>query len=450
MKKIIIYACSFMGACFLSLLINAQYVTTHGNDATTPLHLLKPHYEIPYGETTLESVKQKLETVFQYLNTVTPTALVNKNTDEPIAIKNADSTSILQKGDYRLTSYEWGVTYSGMLEAATALSDSKYSKYTIDRVNFLGEVVQHFRAYLQKNAKASNPVRSIMNPHALDDAGALAASMIKALNAGADMGKVKPMVDNFIQYIMNKEFRLTDGTFARNRPLPNSLWLDDLYMSLPALVQMGKLTGDTKYFDEVISQYQKFTSRMFNSQKNIFMHGWVQNMEPHPQFHWARANGWALMTAVEILDVLPNNYPGRSFILDIYKKHVAGLATLQDKTGFWHQLLNKNDSYLETSATAIYTYCIARGINKGWLDAKAYGPLTLLAWNAVATKINDKGQVEGTCVGTGMGFDPAFYYYRPISNYAAHGYGPVLLAGAEIYKLLKTHPFKLNDSAVQF
>lgn len=450
MKKIILYACSFMGACFLSLLINAQYVTTHGNDATTPLHLLKPHYEIPYGETTLESVKQKLETVFQYLNTVTPTALVNKNTDEPIAIKNADSTSILQKGDYRLTSYEWGVTYSGMLEAATALNDSKYSKYTIDRVNFLGDVVQHFRAYLQKNAKASNPVRSIMNPHALDDAGALAASMIKALNAGADMGKVKPMVDNFIQYIMNKEFRLTDGTFARNRPLPNSLWLDDLYMSLPALVQMGKLTGDTKYFDEVISQYQKFTSRMFNSQKNIFMHGWVQNMEPHPQFHWARANGWALMTAVEILDVLPYNYPGRSFILDIYKKHVAGLATLQEKTGFWHQLLNKNDSYLETSATAIYTYCIARGINKGWLDAKAYGPLTLLAWNAVATKINDKGQVEGTCVGTGMGFDPAFYYYRPISNYAAHGYGPVLLAGAEIYKLLKTHPFKLNDSAVQF
>ena len=83
------------------------------------------------------------------------------------------------------------------------------------------------------------------------------------------------------------------------------------------------------------------------------------------------------------------------------------------------------------------------------MDAKAYGPMVLLAWNAVNTKVTEQGQIEGTCVGTGMGFDPAFYYYRPISNFAAHGYGPVLLAGAEIYRLLKQHPFEINDSAVQ-
>lgn len=64
--------------------------------------------------------------------------------------------------------------------------------------------------------------------------------------------------------------------------------------------------------------------------------------------------------------------------------------------------------------------------------------------------MNAQGQVEGTCVGTGMGFEPAFYYYRPVNNYAAHGYGPVLLAGAEIYRLLKDHPYEINDSSVQF
>ena len=52
------------------------------------------------------------------------------------------------------------------------------------------------------------------------------------------------MIDNYIDYIMTKEFRLPDGTLARNRPQPNTLWLDDLYMSVPALAQMGKLTGD--------------------------------------------------------------------------------------------------------------------------------------------------------------------------------------------------------------
>ena len=73
-----------------------------------------------------------------------------------------------------------------------------------------------------------------------------------------------------------------------------------------------------------------------------------------------------------------------------------------------------------------------------------------LAWNAVTTKINDQGQVEGTCVGTGMAFDPAFYYYRPVNVFAAHGYGPVLLAGAEIYRMMEKDAFKINDSALQY
>ena len=78
-----------------------------------------------------------------------------------------------------------------------------------------------------------------------------------------------------------------------------------------------------------------------------------------------------------------------------------------------------------------------------------YAPQAILAWNAVSTKVNDKGQVEGTCVGTGMAFDPAFYYHRPVNVFAAHSYGPVLLAGAEMMELLKNFEFTINDSALQ-
>lgn len=430
-------------------MVAAQYVTGKGNDATLPLHLMKPDYDIPYGETTPGKVKQVLDRVYHYLDAVTPMQLVNKQTEADIALANADENTVLKKGDFRLTSYEWGVTYTGMLEASAATGDKRYAQYTIDRVNFLGDVVRHYKSLLVKNPGMAPPVRSVMDPHALDDAGALCASMIKAIRAGANAGLVRPMADHFVNYIMNKEFRLTDGTLARNRPLPNTLWLDDLYMSLPALSQMGVLTGDSKYFDEVVRQYKLFAGRMFNDNNNLYMHGWVQDMEPHPQFHWARANGWAMMTKVEILDALPLSHPGRAEVMEMLKKHAGGLARLQDKTGFWHQLLDKKDSYLETSATAIYAYCIARAINKGWLDPKAYGPMAILAWNAAASKVTTEGQVEGTCVGTGMGFDPAFYYYRPVNNFAAHGYGPVLLAGAEIYRLLQKHPFEINDSAVQ-
>ncbi|MBP5712834.1 MAG: glycoside hydrolase family 88 protein, partial [Prevotella sp.] len=50
----------------------------------------------------------------------------------------------------------------------------------------------------------------------------------------------------------------------------------------------------------------------------------------------------------------------------------------------------------------------------------------------------------------GMGFDPAFYEYRPVHNMAAHGYGPAIWAGAEMIRLLKSQHPKSNDSAVQF
>jgi unsaturated rhamnogalacturonyl hydrolase len=55
----------------------------------------------------------------------------------------------------------------------------------------------------------------------------------------------------------------------------------------------------------------------------------------------------------------------------------------------------------------------------------------------------------GACVGTGMGFEPAFYYHRPTSAFAALGYGPVLLAGAQMIRLITTHRLETNDSAVQ-
>jgi unsaturated rhamnogalacturonyl hydrolase len=156
-----------------------------------------------------------------------------------------------------------------------------------------------------------------------------------------------------------------------------------------------------------------------------------------------------LMAKVELLDVLPVNHPGRAFVIEQLKAHAKGLASYQSGSGFWHQLLDRPDSYLETSATAIYAYCIARACNKGWLDPMTYAPMAFLAWNAVSTKVNDKGQVEGTCVGTGMAFDPAFYYYRPVNVFAAHGYGPVLLAGAEMINLLKNYTFDINDSSLQ-
>jgi unsaturated rhamnogalacturonyl hydrolase len=421
------------------------------NDSNTPLHALQPDYKVPYGTATTESVKKTLDKVFNYLDAVTPPLIVNTTTGATITdYKKPQEDATIKEGDFRLMSYEWGVTYAGMLLAGEVTGDKRYTEYTVTRLKFLRDAAGYFKAYERDFPKAKHPMRQVLSPHALDDAGAICASMIKTERNYLKDNSLRPWIDNYMNFIMTKEYRLKDGTIARNRPLPNTLWLDDMYMSIPAVVQMGKLTGDKKYFDEAVKQINLFSERMFNKEKRVYMHGWVESMDVHPQFHWGRANGWALLTKVEVLDALPEDHPGRASVVKLLQEHIRGLASYQSGEGFWHQLLDREDSYLETSATAIYAYCVAHAINKGWISREPHAPMALLAWNAVSTKINDKGQVEGTCVGTGMAFDPAFYYYRPINVYAAHGYGPVLLAGAAIFKLLKEHPFEMNDSAVMF
>jgi rhamnogalacturonyl hydrolase YesR len=410
---------------------------------------MRPDYPVPYGPQTVDSVVAVLQRVRGYLEAETPARLVSRKSGQQISdYAQLDEDAVLEQGAFPIISYEWGVTYSGMLLAAETTGDPRFSEYVAKRLGLVAELAPRYRSQPARDPELRALLGSVVEPRALDDAGSMCAAMIKAERAGIK-AELRPLVDNYIDYISTKEFRLADGTLARNRPQPNTIWLDDLYMSVPALAQMGKLTGERRYFDDAVKQVVQYAERMFVRDKGLFIHGWVQGMDVHPEFYWGRANGWALLTLVELLDVLPEDHPGRPAVVDLLRRHVRGLATCQSGTGFWHQLLDREDSYLETSATAIYAYAMARAIDQGWIDAVAYGPATLLAWNAVTTKVNAKGQVEGTCVGTGMAFDPAFYYHRPTSPFAAHGYGPVLLAGAEVVRMLKTHRIEMNDSSTQ-
>ena len=432
-----------------SVLVLSQTATLKVTDTNTPLHAMQPDYTIPYGPAKAEEITALLDRLYKYLDVSTPAKVIDGQTKAEIT----DMTKLtpganFEQGVFRLISYEWGVAYGAMLLAGEVTGDPKFTEYTAKRMNLISTVARFYKAQ-PGDQQRSTPVRSVLDPRALDDAGSMCAAMIKTLNTAKNQS-LRPFINNYIDYISNKQQRLTDGTLARNRPLANALWLDDLYMSVPALAQMGNLTGERKYLDDACKQIIQFSQRMFNNEKGLFMHGWIQDMNPHPAFYWARCNGWAMLAMSELLDVLPADHPSAKTILELFRSHAAGLAVYQAETGFWHQLIDRNDSYLETSATAIFTYCFAHGINRGWLDPKAYGPAAVLGWNAVRTRVNEAGQVEGTCVGTGMAFDPAFYYHRPVNVAAAHGYGPVIMAGAEMLKLNKNYQIIINDSAVIF
>jgi rhamnogalacturonyl hydrolase YesR len=447
-KYLILFVFSILINVFTVISQNSKAVL---NDSHTPLHLLKPDYEIPYAKLTVDQIKNKIDKVLTYLDLSTYSKVEDaKNQTIINDYKNINSSSQLKRGDFRIASYEWGVTYAAMLTAGTNTKDERYFNYVKNRLDFLAEVAPYFKKVINEGKPVDSQMNQILNPHALDDAGAVCASMINAGLKFSSIEKYKPLIENYMDFILNKEKRLSDGTFSRNRPFKNSVWLDDMYMSLPAIANYGKMTGDDKYTDMAVNQIFLFAEKMFVKETGLFRHGWIESMEEHPSFHWGRANGWAILTICDVLDVIPENHPKRNELIGLLKLHVKGLSRTQSGSGFWHQLLDKNDSYNETSCTAIFTYCIAHAINEGWIDGMSYGPVAQLGWNAVSTKITESGRVEGTCVGTGMGFDPAFYYHRPVSSSAAHGYGPVLLAGAEMIRLINTKFPEMNDSAIQY
>lgn len=447
MSRINIFLLS--GLVLASCSSNKQPKEVEINDSTTPLHLLQPDYTTPYKVLSVDSVKADIDRVFSYIDSVTPARVVNKEGEVIDDLTNLPDDAKLNQGTYRLTSYEWGVMYMALLDAYNTLGDAKYKDYVSDRIGFLAKAAPAFAELASRTGRHDGQMRQVIAPATLDDAGAMSAAFMRAAMADSTL-KIGDIIERYYDIVENHTYRLADGTIARNRPHHNSVWLDDMFMALPSMAARSAYTNDPKQLDEAARIAGLFIDRMWIPEKGIFRHGYVEGLEHEPSMAWGRANGWAILTMCQLLDAVPENHPQRAKILSTIKEHIKGLSQLQGRDGFWHQLLDRNDSYEETSATAIFAYCIAHAVNQGWVEAVTYGPVAQLAWEAVASKINDKGEVEGVCVGTGMGFDPAYYYYRPVSVKAAHGYGPVIWAGSEIIKMLNSSYPRLNDSAIHY
>src|SRR6476659_11060886 len=85
-----------------------------------------------------EEIKKVLDKVFNYLDAVTPAQMINKKTNEPVTdVTQIDTNTVLQQGDFRITSYEWGVTYSALLWAGAITGDKRYTNYVKNRFDFL-------------------------------------------------------------------------------------------------------------------------------------------------------------------------------------------------------------------------------------------------------------------------------------------------------------------------
>lgn len=405
-------------------------------------------YRIPYQQPTRAEIVAVLDRVRGFLETASPTAVVDRETGAPIADRNAPvATAMIARGraTFNPFSYEMGVVHAGMLRAHEVGGGPAFQAFTARHMQFFHDWLPYFRELEQQfQLDRRNAFHRALDPRSLDDSGSMCAALIRAARVGAGPDNAA-QIEVWANYILNDQFRFPDGTLARQRPQPQSLWADDAYMSIPALAEMGVRTGDAKWFDDAVRQTVQMYDHLVAADNGLLTHGLHLHNPRAPRFFWARANGWVVLAMCDLLDVLPREHAGFEPVRSRLGNLLISLAEFQDgNSGLWHQMIDRNNSYLETSASAMFTYGLARAVNQGWINPTTYGSIALAGWIGVTTRVNAQGQVEGTCVGTTLASDQVYYYHRPQSVYALHGYGPVLLAGAEIVRLLENPAFEVQ------
>ena len=220
-----------------------------------------------------------------------------------------------------------------------------------------------------------------------------------------------------------------DGITAQAR-----YWVDDIYMIAAIQTAAFRVTGNQKYLDRAALTIATYLKKL-QKEDGLFWHA-----DDSP-FVWGRGTGWYAAGMTEILKVLPPENLHYVPILAGYKKIMAALLLHQSESGLWRQLVDKPDSWEETSGTGMFAYAMVTGVKRGWLDEETYGPVARKAWLALVDQLDEEGNVKNVCVGTNKAFKEAgsdldaqyaFYLARPRYTGDYHGQAPLLWTAAAL------------------
>lgn len=354
-----------------------------------------------------------------------------------------DSTSLEARPSVTVESkfnawyYQTWLLADGMRRVGDTLGDPRYQNYGEQNLDFLYRHLPYFKRQHAAGMKAApngdgklSPVECYFQIRELWQTG-LAPLVEERFQATKDVKYEEFLrrIDGFLA----QETRFEDGTFYRAH---KGLMTDDPYMVVPYLVRKWKHTGESRFLDSAIQQIMGTHKRVLDPQKRLLSHLWDLKTETASGMFWARGNGWTVLAHAELLAAMPTDHPRRTEVLAAYVRHMEGIVKVQDPEGGWHQVLDHPESWIETSGTGMLTYGIARGVNEGWLD-QSYAHSAVRGWEALEKKTTDEGDVLDVCASTDVG-DLNFYLNRPRKTGDLHGFGSILLAGAEVSRLVRS------------
>ena len=214
-----------------------------------------------------------------------------------------------------------------------------------------------------------------------------------------EMYLLNPKPENAIRYAHAKECydrMLFDKNFNGLRVWS---WQDSLFMGTPVVSMLGKITGNTDYYDRLVTGINDAAKELYNPGYHMWYFKPGPNFQTtkggNPKF-WGPGNAWVIGALTRDLIYMPDDYKRRGELMKYYTDLCAFLVAKQQPSGFWLTSLYEPTEFPdpESSGTAFFVYGMGQGILKGWLDKATYLPVVRKGWSALVTAVDADGKLH--------------------------------------------------------
>lgn len=219
-------------------------------------------------------------------------------------------------------------------------------------------------------------------------------------------------------------------------------WADGLYMVMPVMTKLHKITGNKQYLDKLYEYIQVSDSIMYDPEEGLYYRDAKYVYPAHTSANgkkdfWARGDGWVLAGLAKVLKDAPADWEHRKFFEDKYRRMADAVVACQQPGGYWSRSMYDEEHAPgpETSGTAFFTYGLLWGLNNGLLTDSKYLDAAQKGWNYLSKTALQKDGSIGYVQPIGEKAIPGQVVDRnSTSNF---GTGAFLLAASEYVRMLE-------------
>ncbi|MBX5439488.1 MAG: glycoside hydrolase family 88 protein, partial [Thermoflavifilum sp.] len=344
-------------------------------------------------------------------------------------------------------SYEMGVIWQGMAELWHFTADGSYFQYIQHAVDRFVDAQGHIRSYRPEEYKLDD----INNGRALLLLAAVTGEAKYRLAAGRLWDQLQHQPRN------------AEGGFWHKQIYPHQMWVDGLYMAEPFYLMYALRLNDSAHLgaqlQDIAHQFLLVRKHLRDPATGLYFHGWDASHQQrwadpqtgHSPNIWGRGDGWLAMALADVLAYYPTHAQAgvADSLQQMFQQLAAAIVQAQDPvSGCWYQLMAKPHlpgNYLESSATCMFIYALAKGIRLGLLPEQPYRAAVEKAYRGLLhnfVQLTANGPVlTGACAVAGLGGNPyrdgsdAYYLNEKVVNNDPKAVGALLMASVEMAKL---------------